>query len=906
MEMDISEEVSGAEEGEASSSRNSDDKEETEAKGAEEKQPQQSAVPDAAPPDGVDAPRKKPNTKKTKHKKTLNDVCMPMRQQAERESGQREHGDQTGEAATAPPGNDTKLKGSRKKAKKLHKAMEAGKAKEAVRDSSSISAETVATVTMGGREEEEEESATIGLLDLPEEVLLGVLSFLAPLDLVLVSQACRLLQLLSREPTILRALREHHRIHKGKKRARLQPLFVHPAYYALEQPRYTLKQLESLETPSVVLDRLVEDGFFFLSLDEADLQIVRDMKAAASRFLASSEGLDAMSRRSMLYLKTSAAGYAEAPEINSFQTTVTHHRWFPWPDATDEDKAVATRYWRLMGRITVVLLTNLAKHLGIPMSVMELLLFSRKKVMHRYGDDSFLASDSVHVQWSCELCTLLNPGTRRTCAACQGPRPLARPEAVSADQVESEQTHGDGQQPRPLNEAATKETAETTAETIGSPFTREKVVAVTDEELDRLLAPTLKFYRFREIEKRRKDGWRGRDGSLRVFSAMTPRGANPAAAAAAADVVDVDHGLGAGDGMIHLLEEPTPLPLPPPLPQPTREDAQHQQHQQQSTGEQQRRKRKADFSTQLNMMPCNAMYSDSDMSSRSDDLARMRHRFEGSEDEAILADVSYWNGPMPLTKHERRERDRRDKRKRRIKKAKKVALTTAFVAAVPVTIVTAPIWLPIGKDCPPVLASHTQLYLAPWMDPALKVEMVGETGAVVSTLMLLDGGFEPDLLVSAGTVGGWSDRFNVGDVGLCAGGQSIPYSDRNISANAGYQAYGWGHFPCTAVVPDEVLAAAGVRPALIATHHSFVAPPDEAARLTAWGVDMVEQEGAAVAQQALFYGVPFMKVGGVVNSYALPHQNCAADLFFSCWKNTASKVANTTISIIKQVVHHNI
>jgi hypothetical protein len=68
-----------------------------------------------------------------------------------------------------------------------------------------------------------------------------------------------------------------------------------------------------------VLDRLVEDGFFFLSLDEADIQVVRDMKAAAARFLAASESLDAMSRRSMLYLKTSAAGYAEAPELNSFQ-----------------------------------------------------------------------------------------------------------------------------------------------------------------------------------------------------------------------------------------------------------------------------------------------------------------------------------------------------------------------------------------------------------------------------------------------------------------------------------------------------------------------------------------------------------------------------------------------------------
>jgi hypothetical protein len=45
---------------------------------------------------------------------------------------------------------------------------------------------------------------------------------------------------------------------------------------------------------AVVLDRLVEDGFFFVSLEEADVQVIRDMKAAASRFLASAENLDAM------------------------------------------------------------------------------------------------------------------------------------------------------------------------------------------------------------------------------------------------------------------------------------------------------------------------------------------------------------------------------------------------------------------------------------------------------------------------------------------------------------------------------------------------------------------------------------------------------------------------------------
>jgi hypothetical protein len=43
--------------------------------------------------------------------------------------------------------------------------------------------------------------------------------------------------------------------------------------------------------------------------------------------------------------------------------------------------------------------------------------------MHRYGEESFLAIDS-HAPWSCDLCTLINPGPRRTCAACRGPRPL--------------------------------------------------------------------------------------------------------------------------------------------------------------------------------------------------------------------------------------------------------------------------------------------------------------------------------------------------------------------------------------------------------------------------------------------------------------------------------------------------
>jgi nucleoside phosphorylase len=193
--------------------------------------------------------------------------------------------------------------------------------------------------------------------------------------------------------------------------------------------------------------------------------------------------------------------------------------------------------------------------------------------------------------------------------------------------------------------------------------------------------------------------------------------------------------------------------------------------------------------------------------------------------------------------------------------------------------------------------------LAPWMDPTLKVEMVSETSAVISTTILLNS-FKPDLIVSASTVGGWSNRFNVSDMGICANSNTIPYSDRNVSINTGYLIYRWGHFPCTAIVPQSVMQALNVKHALIVTHHSFVTPPNKAAHITAWGADMVKQEGATVAQEAMLHSIPYMKVRGVVNSYALPKQNCAADIFFSCWQNNTNKVA-TTIAMIDAMFNNN-
>jgi len=198
--------------------------------------------------------------------------------------------------------------------------------------------------------------------------------------------------------------------------------------------------------------------------------------------------------------------------------------------------------------------------------------------------------------------------------------------------------------------------------------------------------------------------------------------------------------------------------------------------------------------------------------------------------------------------------------------------------------------------------------LCPYCNASYGVDQIQDQGAIPSVLALLADGFAPDLLVSAGATGGWSANFHVNDTGICANGRVAYYSDRNITdGNYGDYLYGWGNYPC-ATIPQAILDKNKIKLANIATHHSFVAPADEAARLTAWGADMVEEEGAAVAQQALINGIPFVKVGGVVNSYYYPQESCSTDTFFTCWNATCWTIAERTIGMLEDYltpVHHH-
>ncbi len=75
-----------------------------------------------------------------------------------------------------------------------------------------------------------------------------------------------------------------------------------------------------------------------------------------------------------------------------------------------------------------------------------------------------------------------------------------------------------------------------------------------------------------------------------------------------------------------------------------------------------------------------------------------------------------------------------------------------------------------------------------------------------------------------------------------------------------------------------MLTANNIRLAQVATGASYAPSPTDAQVLATYNVDMVEMEGAAVADLARWYNIPFFAVKIVSNSYVYTSETEPADL----------------------------
>lgn len=141
-------------------------------------------------------------------------------------------------------------------------------------------------------------------------------------------------------------------------------------------------------------------------------------------------------------------------------------------------------------------------------------------------------------------------------------------------------------------------------------------------------------------------------------------------------------------------------------------------------------------------------------------------------------------------------------------------------------------------------------------DPISGVAAIGTSAAALTTQVGLNSGFDPDLVLTVGTAGGWSRHGSeIGDTFLAW--PHFVCHDRRIDL-PGFQAFGDGALPAADLRAHA--ESLGCRLGVVTTGDSLDESPTDRERILANGGMAKEMEAAAVAWICHLHDVP---VGGV-------------------------------------------
>ena len=145
-------------------------------------------------------------------------------------------------------------------------------------------------------------------------------------------------------------------------------------------------------------------------------------------------------------------------------------------------------------------------------------------------------------------------------------------------------------------------------------------------------------------------------------------------------------------------------------------------------------------------------------------------------------------------------------------------------------------------------------------DPEHGVDRIGTISAALAAHLLIRR-FEPDLLVNAGTCGGFKGRgAGVGSIYL--GSKDFLFHDHRVPL-AGFDAFGVGRIQ--ARYPEELLGVLDAQPGVVSTGDSFTPCEEELAFFEREGVHAKEMEAAGIARLARDHDLPFLAVKAVTD-----------------------------------------
>jgi 5'-methylthioadenosine nucleosidase len=145
-------------------------------------------------------------------------------------------------------------------------------------------------------------------------------------------------------------------------------------------------------------------------------------------------------------------------------------------------------------------------------------------------------------------------------------------------------------------------------------------------------------------------------------------------------------------------------------------------------------------------------------------------------------------------------------------------------------------------------------------DERYKVNNVATTAASVATYAAF-AAFKPDLVLSAGTAGGFGAvGARIGDVYLST---KCVYHNRRIPGGADYEEYGFGHFRSP---PLPLLAAkCGLKMGVVSTSDSLDFSPIDLELMRGEGASVKEMEAAAIAWVCQQVRVPFVAIKSITD-----------------------------------------
>ena len=146
-------------------------------------------------------------------------------------------------------------------------------------------------------------------------------------------------------------------------------------------------------------------------------------------------------------------------------------------------------------------------------------------------------------------------------------------------------------------------------------------------------------------------------------------------------------------------------------------------------------------------------------------------------------------------------------------------------------------------------------------DPIHGCDRIGTVPATL-TAYLLCRRFKPDLLVNAGTCGGFQRAgASVGDIYV--GGRDLLFHDRRIPLPE-FKEFGVGRIPA-ALVESLMLRSLGASAGVVSTGDSFSPTSEEGAFFAAENVTCKEMEATAIAGLSRDLGIPFLAVKAVTD-----------------------------------------